>query len=95
MCFFLNRQNEFKEFFSQQNDLVFCNEVFSFIESLGHQSDPTEWRLCIDPSEICLKAVLDSGYKFPSVLLAHATNMKGSHENINLLLEKIRYEKYN
>ena len=27
ICFFRNRQNEFKENFFQENDLVFCNEV--------------------------------------------------------------------
>jgi hypothetical protein len=81
--------------FLAKNDLVFCNKVYSFIKSLGHQRDPTEWRLWTDSSEICLKAVLHNGNKFPSVLLAHATNMKGSYVNIKLLLAKIWFEKYN
>jgi len=42
---------EFKEFFSQENDLVFCNNVCSVIEALGHQHNPTEWCLCIDSSK--------------------------------------------
>jgi len=46
--FFRNRQNEFKEFFSQENDLVFCSDVCCVIEALGRQHDPTEWRLFID-----------------------------------------------
>jgi len=29
------------------------------------------------------------------VPLSHAANMKGSYENMKLLLEKIQYEKYN
>jgi hypothetical protein len=45
--FFRKRQNEFKELFSQENDLVFCNDVCSVIVALGHQHDPTEWRLFI------------------------------------------------
>jgi len=32
--FFRNHQNEFKELFSQENDLVFCNDVRSAIEAL-------------------------------------------------------------
>jgi hypothetical protein len=52
--------------------------------------------LCIDCSKDTLKPVLfRNGNKFPSLPLAHAFNMKESLENINLLLGKIQYEKYN
>jgi hypothetical protein len=54
--FFRNRQNEFKEFFSQENDLVFSNEFCSVIEALGHQHDPNEWRL-FGSSKVGLEAV--------------------------------------
>jgi hypothetical protein len=33
ICFFLNHYNEFKGFFFQENDLVFCNDVFCVIEA--------------------------------------------------------------
>jgi hypothetical protein len=46
ICFFRNGQIEFKGFFSQENDVVFCNDVCCVIEALEHQHDPTEWRLC-------------------------------------------------
>jgi len=39
--------------------------------------------------------LLHNRNKFPSVPLVHAANMKESHENMKLLLEKIQYEKYN
>ena len=42
ICFFRNCQNEFKDFFSQENDLLFCNDVYSVIEVLKQQHDPTE-----------------------------------------------------
>jgi hypothetical protein len=49
----------------------------------------------IDSSKVCLKAeLLLNRNKFPSVLLAHAANMKESQENMKLLLEKTQYEKY-
>ena len=73
ICFFRNRQNEFREFFSQENDLLFCNYVFSFTEALGHQHDPPEQRLFTGSSEARLKVLLlHNGKKFPSVPLAHA-----------------------
>jgi hypothetical protein len=49
---------EIKEFFSQDNDMVFCNDVCCVIEALGPQHDPPEWRLFMDSSEVSLKAVL-------------------------------------
>jgi len=48
ICSLCNCQDEFKEFFSQENDLVFCNDDCSVIEALEHQHDPTEWCLYID-----------------------------------------------
>jgi len=68
ISFFCNRQNEFKEFFSQENELVYCTDVWSAREALGNQHDPTEWRLFIDSSQSSLKAVLlHNGNKFPFV----------------------------
>ena len=95
ICFFHNHQSEFREFFSQENALIFCNYVYSVIEALGHQHDPTEWHLFIDYSEVSLKAVhLHNGDRLPSVPLSHACNMKESCGNMQLLLDKIQYEKY-
>jgi hypothetical protein len=36
MGYFLNRQNEFKEFSSQEKYLEFCNNVCCVTEVLGH-----------------------------------------------------------
>jgi hypothetical protein len=58
ICFFRNRQNDFREFFSQENDTEFCNYVFSVTEALGHQHDPPQQRVFTDSSKVSLKAVL-------------------------------------
>ena len=47
MCFFRNGQNEFKEFFSQENDLLLCNDICSVTGALGYQHDPTAWRFLL------------------------------------------------
>jgi hypothetical protein len=57
ICFFHKHQNEFKEFFCQENALVFCINVCCVIEALENQHNPTEWCLFIDSSEVSLKAV--------------------------------------
>jgi hypothetical protein len=70
---FRNCQNKFKNFFSQENDPVFCNGVCSVIEALGDQYDPTKCRLFLFSSKISLKVVLlHNGNNFPSVSLAHS-----------------------
>ncbi|UYV84365.1 hypothetical protein LAZ67_X001944 [Cordylochernes scorpioides] len=57
--------------------------------------DTEEWRLFVDSSKISLKGVLlHNGNKFPSVPVAHASNMKETYENMKLLLKKIEYERY-
>ena len=76
MCFYRGRHEEFKDFF-QKDDVVFCNDVCSFMEVLGRECNPDQWRFFIDSSKVSLKAVLlHNGSKFPSVPLAHAANMK-------------------
>ncbi|UYV65021.1 hypothetical protein LAZ67_3002849 [Cordylochernes scorpioides] len=89
------RQDEFQYLFSQENDLVYCNVVVSLMEALCHDHDTEEWRLFVDSSKISLKAVLlHNGNKFPLVLIADASNMKETYENMKLLLKKIEYERY-
>ena len=47
------------------------------INVVGHQHDPTEWRLFIDSSKVSLKAVLlHKGNEFPFVPLALAANVR-------------------
>ncbi|UYV69091.1 hypothetical protein LAZ67_6002396 [Cordylochernes scorpioides] len=95
VCFFRKRQDEFQEFLSQKNNLVYCNDVVSVMEAFGHDNDTEEWRLLVDSSKIILKAVLlHNGNKFISVPIAHASNMEETYENMKLLLKKIEYERY-
>jgi hypothetical protein len=81
ICFFHNRQNALKEFFSQENDLVFCNDICCVTEAAGHHHSRAERRLFIDSFKFNLKVVLlNKGNKFPSVPLAHAANVEESYE---------------
>ena len=95
MCFYHGHHEEFKDFFSQEDDDVFCNDVCSIMEVLGHKYNPDQWHLFIDSSKVSLKVVLPhNGNRFPSVPLAHAANMKELYESMKLLLGKIRYDKF-
>jgi len=95
VCFYRGRHEEFKDFFSQEDGVVFCNDVCSIMEVLGHEFNPHQWRLFIDSSKVSLKVVLlHNGNKFPSFPLAHAVNMKESYESMKLLLGKITYDEF-
>ena len=79
MCFYRGRHEEFKDFFSLKDGVMFCNDVCSVIEVLGHEYNPDQWRLFIGSSKVSLKVVLlHNGNRIPSVPLANATNMKES-----------------
>jgi len=48
VCFYRGRDEEFKDCFYQENGVVFCNDMFSVMEVLGHEYNPDQWRLLID-----------------------------------------------
>ena len=74
---------------------MFCNDISSVTEVLGHECNPDQWRLFIDSSKVSLSVVLlHSGNKFSSFPLAHAANTKESYESMKLLLAKIKYDEF-
>ena len=54
-----NRHAEFLPYFTQEKDMVFCNNVEGVLKKLGvTQYDPNNWRLFIDSCKRSLKCVL-------------------------------------
>jgi len=95
VCLYCGCHEEFTDIFSLEDSVVFCNDVCSINEVLGHEYNPDQWRLFIDSSKASLKVVLPhNGNRFPSVPLAHAANMNESYESMKLLLGKIKYDEF-
>ena len=95
MCFYRGCHEEFKDFFSLEDSVMFCNSVCSITEVLGHEYNPDQWCLFTDSSKVSLKVVLlHNGNRLPSVPLAHAANIKESYESMMLLLGKIKYDEF-
>ena len=93
VCFYGGRHEEFKDFFSLEDGVMFCNDVCSVMEVLGHEYNPDQWCLFTDSSKASLKVVLlHNGNRFPSIPLAHAANVKDNYESMKLLLGKIKYD---
>ena len=57
VCFFRNRQEEFQDFYSEENDLVYCNNIYIVMDVLDHEHKTTEWILFTDSSKTSLKIV--------------------------------------
>jgi len=52
-------------------------------------------RLFVDSSKVSLKALLLlNENKFPSIPLVHAVHMKETYKNLEVLLQKMRYEEH-
>lgn len=91
-----HREKEFAEYFSQEGSLVFCNNIPEVVMKLGADNyDSTSWRLFIDSSKRSLKGVLlHNGNTYASVPVAHSVHLKETYENLELLLNKIKYSEY-
>jgi len=95
VCFYRGSHEKFKDFFSLEDSVIFCNDVCSNMKVLGHEYNPDQWCLFTDLSKVSLKVVLlHNGNRLPSVPLAHAANMKESYESMKLLLGKIKYDEF-
>lgn len=87
-----NREMEFKQFFSKEGPLVFCNNISGLIQYFGKYYDMNEWRLFIDSSKRSLKGVLlHNGNQLASIPIAHSVHLKETYENLHLMLEKVQY----
>ena len=83
----------FIPFFSQEGELVYCNDVLGLVKSFNIAYKADEWRLFIDSSKRSLKAVLlHNGNKYASLPVAHSVHLKECYENLDLVLSKIRYK---
>jgi len=95
VCFYRGRHEEFKDFFSQEDGVVFCNDVCSVMEVFGHRFNIDQWRWFTDSPNVSLKVVLlYNRNKFPSVPFPHAANMMENDESMKLLLGKIKYDEF-
>ncbi|GFU90785.1 uncharacterized protein TNCV_4870171 [Trichonephila clavipes] len=86
------REKEFVPFFTQEGDLVFCNNVPAILEMFKIMYKPEEWRLFIDSSKRSSKAVLlHNGNRYASVPVEHSVHLKECYENLEFILNKLSY----
>jgi len=93
-----DREKEFRKFFTkdEENSLVFCSDVKGLVDELKSNTyKDEEWRLFIDSSKRSLKAVLlHNGNTYAPIPIAHSTKLKETYENLQIVLEKIKYSEH-
>jgi hypothetical protein len=79
-----------------EGQLVFCCDIPALIHQSGEETyDPNYWRLFIYSSKRSLKSVLlHNGNKFASIPVAHSIHLKETYENLQAVLEKIKYPEH-
>lgn len=96
VTFYRTREKDLLNFFSQEDDIVFCQDVRGLLIKMGHSEYlPDDWRLFIDSSKRSLKCVLlHNGNKLASIPIAHSTKMRETYATIALVMEKIKYHEH-
>ena len=89
---FRNRNKDLASFFDIENQLCYCTNIPGLFTSLSLPYNLSDWRLFIESSKWSLKGVLlHNGNKYPGIPIAHSVYLKESYDNIELLLEAIKY----
>ena len=85
-----NREKDLAKFFSNEDCLIYCNDVNKLMKAVGHKHIASELRLFIDQNKISLKGVLlYNGNEFPSFPVAYASHLKECYEVMKMLCLKI------
>lgn len=87
------RHEDFSSYFKMtEQQLCYCDDIDGLFEKLSIEHISNEWRLFIDSSKCSLKGVLlHNGNTYPSIPIAHSTQLKESYKNVKYMLEKINY----
>ena len=90
------RHSEFLPYFTQENDIIYCNDVVSLLRQLGVQHyTPQNRSLFIDSSKWSLKCVLfHYGNSYGSVPLGYSTTLQEKYDEIKFVRENISYKQH-
>ena len=92
---FRNRSKDLASFFDMENKLCFYKNIPGLVTSLGLPHNPSDWCLFLGSFTRSLKGVLlHNGNKYSSIPIAHSVHLKESYDNMELLLEAIKYSEY-
>lgn len=96
VTFYRHRDEILNQYFSEEDGLVFCNNIAGLLTAMGlPEYKPEAWRLFIDSSKRSLKCVLlHNGNKFASVPIGHSVVLKEHYESVKTVLSKLCYHEH-
>ena len=72
-----NREKDLDKSFSNEDGLIYCNDVNKLMTAVGHKHIASHWPLFIDSNKTSLKGVLlHNGNAFPSIPVAYTSHLK-------------------
>jgi len=93
ITFYRNRDFKFRKYFTESNNLVYCNNIEGLINEFNIAYRATDWRLFIDSSTRSLKAVLlHNGNQYAPLPVGHSVVLNEEYHNLRFLLEKLSYD---
>lgn len=96
VSFYRDRDLPFRKYFSEENNLVYCNDVEGLVnefESISYKAE--EWRLFMDSTTKNFKAILlNNGNKYAPIPVAHSTVLNEKYEDLKFVLEKLNYNEH-
>lgn len=91
-----HRETEFRPFFKEESNLVYCPDVKGLMEKFGINYKAKDWRIFIDSSKTSLKVVLlNNGNFYAPIPIGYSSSLKENYETLELIIEKIEYKKHN
>ena len=98
VSFYRNRETEFLQYFTSEDDFVYCHNVKELLLAMGMPKyESTDWRLFIDSSKRSLKGVLlhnSKDQKYGAVPIGYSTKLKDEYENIKAILGMLKYNEH-
>lgn len=97
VSYFRQRDKMFLNFFCEENQFVYCNDIAGLLKQLGITSyNPTEWRLFLDSSKRSLKCVLlHNGNAYGAVPVGHSVHLREEYNDIKLVIDLLKYQEHN
>ena len=89
------RQHLFSTYFTLIDGVCYCHDITGLFEAIEIPCTTADWRLFIDSSQRSLKVVLlHNGNVHPSIPIAHSVILRERYENVQKLLDLIKYDDY-
>lgn len=97
VSFFRQRDQMFVDFFREENQFVYCNNIPGLLSQLGITVyNPADWRLFLDSSKRSLKCVLlNNGNVYGAVPVGHSVHLREEYNNIKMVIDLLKYHEHN